>query len=83
MTLVKTNLLEDEIIEFLSSAPAAESIIAFEVSDAVRERSHYLMERNRSDSLSDDEREELAEMLRLNHFFNMIKLRARQKMNAQ
>jgi hypothetical protein len=70
----------DEVIDFLASGPTSEQIIAFQASDALRERSYYLHERNRQGLLAADERAELNEFTRLNHFVNMLKIRARQRL---
>jgi len=38
------------------------------------------LERNRQEMLSSEERAELDEFTRMNHFMNMLKIRARQKL---
>ena len=80
MAVASPNTLFDEVIDFLASAPRAEQIIALEPSEALKERSHYLLERNRQDTLTTEERAELDEFTRLNHFVNMLKIRARQRL---
>jgi hypothetical protein len=80
MALALPNTLFDEVIDFLSSAPTSEEIIAFQPSEALKERSHYLFERNRQDALTLEEQHELDEFMRLNHFVNMLKIRAQQKL---
>jgi hypothetical protein len=42
-----------------------------------------LLERNRQETLMPDEREELNEFLRMNHFMNMLVIRARQKLSEK
>lgn len=73
-------ILFDEVIEFLASGPDSTTIIAFQPSEALKQRSSYLLERNRQDMLSAEERTELDEFTRMNHFVNMLKIRARQRL---
>jgi len=70
----------EEILDFLASGRTAEAILAFQPSEALQQRSHYLFERNRQDSLTTEERTELEDLMRMNHFVNMLKIRARQKL---
>lgn len=79
MAVVQSPIFE-EVLDFLGAAPSLEQIIAFQPSDAIQERSHYLMEQNRHDVLTSDERSELDELLRMNHLVNMLKIRARQNL---
>jgi hypothetical protein len=70
----------EEVIDFLVSGPDSEAIVAFQPSEALKQRSHYLLERNRQDTLSAEEWAELDEFSRMNHFMNMLKIRARQRL---
>ena len=79
MSVVQSDTLFSEIIDFLASTPTPEHIIAFKPSDQLEQRLSDLLTKNRADSLSVEEREELDEFLRMNHFMNMLKIRARQK----
>lgn len=83
MAVVTPDPLFDEVIDFLASAPGLEQIIAFQPSEALQQRSHYLLERNRQDVLTAEERAELEEFTRMNHFVNMVKIRARQRLMKQ
>jgi len=78
----KTNLFMDEVLNFLAEAPTAEQILAFKPSEALAQRSAYLFERNREGQLTAEEKAELDDFLRLNHFVNMLKIRTRQKADA-
>ncbi len=69
-----------EIIEFLASTPTPEHIIAFKPSEQLEQRLNYLLSKNRQDNLTNEERQELDEFLRMNHFMNMLKIRAREKL---
>lgn len=80
MSVVQSDTLFSEIIDFLASTPTPDRIIAFKPSDQLEQRLSDLLTKNRADSLSVEEREELDEFLRMNHFMNMLKIRARQKL---
>lgn len=80
--LTSANPFMDEVLNFLAAAPTAEEILAFRPSEALAERSAYLFERNRNGSLTGEEKAELDDFLRLNHFVNMLKIRTRQKLGA-
>ena len=68
-------VLLDDILDFLASTPTPEQIITFEPSDTLKQRLSYLLEQNRRDVLSADERAELDEFLRVNHFVNYYRLK--------
>ena len=79
MALASQYALFDEILDFLASAPTQEQIIAFRPSDRLQSRASDLLDKNRSGNLTPDERVELDEFQRMNHFMTMLKARARQK----
>ena len=79
MTMETLDTLFDEIVDFLATAPSVEDILAFEPSEMLKQRSHYLLEQNRHEKLTDDERAELDKFIDMNHFVNMLKIRTRQK----
>ena len=82
MAVAQPDTLFSEILDFLASTPTPERIIAFKPSDQLEQRLSYLLEQNGEDVLTAEERRELDEFLRMNHFMNMLKIRARQKKNA-
>jgi len=69
-----------EILDFIVSMPSLEAIIAFKPSQEMEERLSNLMAKNKQDKLTDEERHELEALLQLNHFVNMLKIRARKKL---
>jgi hypothetical protein len=83
MAIAQPTILFDEILDFLASTPTPQQIIAFKPSDNLQERLDDLLERNRQETLMPDEREELNEFLRMNHFMNMLVIRARQKLSEK
>jgi hypothetical protein len=68
--------ITDEVLDFLVSAPTPEQIIAFHASDQSQERLRTLLDRNRNGLLTEQEKAELEEMSRVDHFFTLIKARA-------
>lgn len=70
-----------EILDFLVTSPTPDDILAFRPSSELEERLSYLMAKNKQDALSDEEQHELDSFLQVNHFVNMLKIRARQKLN--
>jgi hypothetical protein len=80
MVLAQSNPLFAELIDFLSSIPTSDEILAYKPSEELEERLSFLLEKNRRDRLSSEEQEELEEFLRFNHFVNMLKIRTRQKL---
>lgn len=65
-----------EILDFMVSSPSQQAIIAFKPSAQMEARLTELMTRNKQDTLTEDEHEELEAFLQLNHFVNMLKIRA-------
>lgn len=80
MADISAPILFDEVVDFLASGPDSAAIIAFQPSEMLKQRLSYLLERNRQDMLSVEERSELDEFTRMNHFMNMLRVRARQKL---
>lgn len=70
----------DEVFEFLTSTPSPEQIIAFRPSEATQERLGYLLDQNRNDKLTTDERTELDEFMKIEHFMRMLKAKAHLKL---
>ena len=83
MNLAPEKNLFAEITDFLSSAPSAEQILAFQPSEALTERLHDLLDKNNSGEISQTEREELEEFSRLNHFMRMLKGKTRLRLQGK
>jgi hypothetical protein len=65
-----------EIVDFLSSSPTAEQIAAFKISDEAQERLEELLDKNREEGLTPEERSELDTYGQLNHLIIRLKARA-------
>ncbi|MEQ8676188.1 MAG: hypothetical protein RLP44_09875 [Aggregatilineales bacterium] len=79
MVISHPETLFDEVIDFLTSSPSPEQIIEFEPSARLSTRLHYLLDQNQADEITSEEQSELDEFLQMNHFVNMLKIRAREK----
>jgi len=80
MNLVPAETLFDEITDFLISNPTTKEIIDFQASDVLNQRLHYLLDENKSDHLSEDEKIELDTFLKIGHLLTMLKAKARLKL---
>lgn len=80
MSYAPTDVLFDEILDFLASAPTPQQIITYQPSQKLQARMSELLELNRKDSLSERARDELNEFLRMNRFMSRLKLKARQRL---
>jgi len=66
-----------EIIELMTSGPTADQLLAFKISEAAQERLEELLDRNREEELTAEERAELNTYLRLSEYVTKLKARAR------
>jgi hypothetical protein len=69
--------IRDEIYEFLASGPTPAQIVAFHPSAAAQQRANDLLERNRSNALSAQDRNELDDLVRLEDMMRILKAKAR------
>jgi hypothetical protein len=70
----------DEITDFLASSPAPHEIVAFKPSEALERRALDLLQRNRENHLTTEERAEMEEFMRMDHFMTLLKAKARLKL---
>ena len=70
----------DELVDLFADPAVAERILAFHPSPAMQARIEELLEKNRQETLTPDEKAELDEVERLEHFMRLIKARVRQKL---
>ena len=73
----------DEVLEFLVSSPTPEQIIAFHASDATQVRVRELLVANKNSVLTPEQEAELDQFEQVNHLVNMLKIYARQRLQAQ
>jgi len=79
MAAIERPSLFDEILDFLASTPTPEHIIAFKPSESLQARASQLLDKNRNDALTAEERNELDEFSRMNHLMSMLKAKSRKK----
>ncbi len=79
MAVVQANAF-DEILEFLTSRPTPEQIIAFRPSEVIEARIHALLEANRNGTLTTEEQTELDEFEQIEHFIRRLKIHAHTKL---
>ena len=83
MTMLEVTGLFDEVLEFLASTPTPKQIIAFKPSSELQQHASDLLDKQRDGVLNDQDKVELDEFERLNHFMSMLKIRARKKLSQQ
>jgi hypothetical protein len=67
-----------EIIDFIAAGTTPESVVSFHPSQEAQRRFADLIEREKDDSLSAEEKAELDHFMELEHIIRMAKARARQ-----
>ena len=70
-----------EIIEFIAGGTTPKQVAEYRPSFAVQERVADLMERERDDRLSPDEKAELDHFMELEHILRIAKAKARQSLS--
>jgi hypothetical protein len=83
MAVAPSYTLVDEITDFLMTSPTAEQIVAFQLSEQVSQRALKLLELNRQNDLTPDERVEMNTYMQMDHFMTVLKAKARLKFQDQ
>jgi hypothetical protein len=68
-----------EVVAFLSTNPAPQTVLDFHISDEAQDRLRRLLALNTEGLLSEEERLELDELTRLEHVIVMLKARVAQQ----
>ena len=66
----------EEIIEFIARGTTPDNVVAFQPSDAAKERVGDLIRRHKNGGLNADEAAELEHYLQLEHLMRLVKARA-------
>ena len=66
-----------EIIDFFAQGPSPAEVLAFQPSEETTDRVRYLLDRNAANELTEEESEELEFLGEVEHFMQLIKVRAR------
>ncbi|MGW8256167.1 MAG: hypothetical protein ACWGMZ_01645 [Thermoguttaceae bacterium] len=75
---MSTNRAYEEIIDFVAAGTSPLGVIGFHPSAAAKVRVSELIEREKKENLSADERSELDHYIQLEHLMRLAKARARQ-----
>ncbi|HKR02237.1 MAG TPA: hypothetical protein VJT09_16285 [Pyrinomonadaceae bacterium] len=67
----------EEVIEFIAAGTSPQNVVAFRPSESAKERVADLIQREKTDYLSPDEKSELEHYLQLEHLMRLAKARAR------
>jgi len=74
--------LHQEVIEFLASGPAPQTIIDFHPSTDAQNRVADLLAKNQEGALTSDEKNELDEVENLDFMMTLVKVQARKRLLA-
>jgi hypothetical protein len=69
-----------ELADFIVSQPTLEAIITYSLPESLEQRAHELLEKNREESLTRDEREEMEHILAMEDMITLAKAKARLKL---
>lgn len=75
--------IKEIVTDFLGSAPSLEEIVAYRLPDELQQRAHYLLQKNRENILTNEERSEMDEFRQLDHLLTLVKAKALLKLKAQ
>ena len=70
-----------EVADFLASQPTLEELAAYQVSATVQQYIDGLLEKNRGEGLSAEERLELEKILAVSHVMTLAKTKAKLKLD--
>jgi hypothetical protein len=80
MTVNVQQSIFSELAEFIVSQPTLESIVDYRVPAELDQRVHDLLEKNREEGLTGEEREEMDKFLAISHLMTLAKAKARLKL---
>lgn len=77
---MSANRVYEEVIDFIAAGTSPGNLIAFRPSAEAKQRVAYLIEQEKSDTLTSDEKSELDHYIQLEHIMRLAKVRARQRL---
>ncbi len=80
---MSSNRAYEEVIDFLAAGTSPGNIVAFQPSEEAKQRVAQLIEREKSVTLTADEKSELDHYLQLEHLMRLAKARARQHISHE
>jgi hypothetical protein len=69
----------EEIVDFIAAGPSAAGVAAWRPSEQAAQRAAELLDAEKRDALTPDEKAELNHFLELEHLMRLAKARARQR----
>ncbi len=75
-TLLKTQKIYDEFIDLIAKGATPESVAKFQFSETTKEQIEDLVEQAKIGDLSPDEKNELDELLVVEHIIRLVKAKA-------
>lgn len=79
---MQTTVAYQEITDFIASGTNPESVLAFRPSSTLQNRVSLLLEKNKSNDLSQNEKSELDNFMILEHLMRLAKIRAYQMIHS-
>jgi len=73
----------DEVVELFARGSSPAEVLRFHPSRVAQQRARYLLERNKTGELTEDEAAELERLGQLEHLVQLVKARARLHAEAQ
>ena len=67
----------EEVVDFIAAGTSPQNVVAFRPSETAKERVADLIQREKTTSLSPDEKSELDHYMQLEHLMRLAKARAR------
>ena len=67
----------EEVVEFIAAGTSPQNVVAFRPSEETKRRVFDLIEREREEFLTDDEKSELDHYLQIEHLMRLAKAKAR------
>ncbi len=78
---MSTNGAYEEVIDFLAAGTSPDKLVAFRPSEEARLRVAHLIELDKSDALTPEEKSELEHYMQLEHLMRLAKARARRHLS--
>ncbi len=83
MALTPEKTVKGAVTDFLSAAPTLDEIIDYRLPDALEARAHLLLDKNREQTLTPEEQQEMEEFRQIDHLLTLIKAKARLRQRKQ
>jgi hypothetical protein len=80
---MSTNRAYEEVIDFIAAGTSPSNLVAFQPSEEAKQRVSYLIEREKSATLTPEEKSELDHYMQLEHLMRLAKARARRHLTHE